>query len=84
MVLAPLGNWVELCVALVYLLASLYAVGYMRLLRKEQPRLPLFYALMAGFALTMLVAPLMNNPGLYWIVIDLTTIVSAFLVGFER
>jgi hydrogenase-4 component F len=26
----------------------------------------------------------MNNPGLYWIVIDLTTIVSAFLVGFER
>lgn len=84
LVLAPLGNWVELCVALVYLLASLYAVGYMRLLRKEQPRLPLFYALMAGFALTMLVAPLMNNPGLYWIVIDLTTIVSAFLVGFER
>jgi hydrogenase-4 component F len=25
-----------------------------------------------------------NNPGLYWIAIDLTTIVSAFLVGFQR
>ena len=80
----PLGLWVVLCVALVYVLASIYAVGYMRLLAEEAPRLPWFYALFAGFALTMMVAPFMNNPGIYWIVIDLTTIVSAFLVGFER
>ena len=82
--LTPLGAWVLFCVGLVYLLASLYAIGYMRLLPEERPRLHKYYALQAGFALTMLIAPLMNNPGIFWIAIDLTTIVSAFLVGFER
>jgi hydrogenase-4 component F len=75
--------WVMLCTAIVYFLASIYAVGYMRLLG-EDDRLFGFYALFAGFGLTTLVAPLMNNIGLYWIVIELTTIVSTFLVAFER
>ena len=75
--------WVILCTAIVYFLASIYAVGYMRLLR-EDDRLFGFYALFAGFGLTTLVAPLMNNIGLYWIAIELTTIVSTFLVAFER
>ncbi len=44
----------------------------------------MFYALFAGFALTMLVAPMVNNLGVYWIAIELTTLVSTFLVGFER
>ena len=84
LLLTPLGAWVLFCVGLVYLLASLYAIGYMRLLPEEKPRLHKYYALQAGFALTMLIAPLMNNPGIFWIAIDFTTIVSAFLVGFER
>ncbi|MGH7013635.1 MAG: proton-conducting transporter membrane subunit [Stellaceae bacterium] len=75
--------WVILCSAIVYLLASIYAVGYMRLL-DEDDRLFRFYALFAGFGLTTLVAPLMNNIGLYWIAIELTTLVSTFLVAFER
>jgi hydrogenase-4 component F len=78
-----LGAWVTLCSAAVYLLASIYAVGYMRLLEEEQ-RLPVFYALFAGFALTTLIGPMMNNAGLYWIAIELTTLVSTFLVAFER
>jgi hydrogenase-4 component F len=78
-----LSAWVILCTAIVYFLASIYAVGYMRLL-KEDDRLPWFYALFAGFAVTTLVAPLMNNIGLYWIAIELTTLVSTFLVAFER
>lgn len=82
-VIDALGAWVILCVAVVYILASIYAVGYMRLLDEEQ-RLPLFYALFAGFALTTLVGPMMNNAGLYWIAIELTTLVSTFLVAFER
>ncbi len=81
--LDPPGAWVLLCVAIVYLLSSIYAVGYMRLL-DEEPRLYVFYALFAGFALTMLVAPLMNNVGVFWITVELTTLVSTFLVGFER
>lgn len=79
----PLGAWVVLCAAAVYLLASIYARGYMRLL-DDDARLPQFYALFAGFALTIFLAPLMNDPGLYWIAIELTTLVSTFLVAFER
>jgi hydrogenase-4 component F len=79
------GAWVTLCTAIVYLLASIYAVGYMRLLaEEEQEKLWSFYALFAGFALTVLFTAVMNNAGLYWIAIELTTLVSTFLVGFER
>jgi hydrogenase-4 component F len=78
-----LGAWVVLCSALVYFLSSLFAVGYMRTLG-EDARLPGFYALFAIFALTTLTAPLMNNLGVYWIAIELTTLVSTFLVAFER
>jgi hydrogenase-4 component F len=78
-----ISAWVILCTSIVYFVASIYAVGYMRL-AGEDKRLYKFYALFAGFGLTMLVAPLMNNIGLYWIAIELTTIVSTFLVAFER
>lgn len=78
------GAWVTLCTAVVYLVASIYAVGYMRLLKEDQEKLWSFYALFAGFALTILVSTVMNNAGLYWIAIELTTLVSTFLVGFER
>ena len=82
-VVDALGAWVMLSITAVYLLASLYAIGYMRQLDKPS-RLHRFYALLAGFALTMLLGPVMNNVGVYWIAIELTTLVSTFLVGFER
>ena len=72
-----------LCVSIVYTLASIYAVGYMRLLDEDE-RLPRFYALFSGFAFTMLGACVMNNVGVYWIAIELTTLISTFLVGFEQ
>lgn len=78
-----LGAWVILCVSIVYTLASIYAVGYMRLLDEDE-RLPLFYALFSGFAFTMLGACVMNNVGVFWIAIELTTLISTFLVGFEQ
>ena len=83
LIVDPLGAWVLLSVAAVYLLASLYSIGYMRTLHTPA-RLHRFYALFAGFALTMLLGPLMNNIGVYWIAIELTTLVSTFLVGFEK
>ena len=82
-VLDRMGAWVILCTAIVYLLASIYSVGYMRLLQEDE-RLFGFYALFAGFGFTTLVGPLMNSVGLYWIAIELTTLVSTFLVAFER
>ncbi len=78
-----LGTWTVLCAALVYFLASIYAVGYMRLLG-ETRRLHRFYAMFAAFALSTLIGPLMNNAGLYWIAIELTTLISTFLIAFER
>ena len=51
----PLSAWVLLCTGIVYLLASIYAVGYMRML-DEPDRLPRFYMLFATFALPMLAA----------------------------
>jgi len=79
----PLGAWAVLCAAIVYFLGSLYAVGYMRLL-DEEARLARFYALFAGFALAILLAPVMNSVALYWVAIEFTTLVSTFLVAFER
>jgi hydrogenase-4 component F len=78
-----LGTWTILCAAIVYFLASVYAVGYMRMLGEEQ-RLHRFYAMFAGFGLSTIVGPMMNNAGLYWIAIELTTLISTFLVAFER
>src|ERR1700752_4263937 len=60
------GSWVLLCSAIVYLLASIYSVGYMRLLDEDE-KLWSFYALFATFALTVLLSTVMNNAGLYWI-----------------
>ena len=84
LLLNPLGLWVMLCTALVYLLASIHAIGYMRGMREESARLNRFYALFSAFALTLFLAPIQNNPGLFWITIELTTITSAFLVAFQR
>lgn len=84
LIISSFGNWVTFCVSTVYLLASIYSVGYIPLLKLNPSHSRRFYMLMEGFALSMLVAPFMNNPGLYWIAIDLTTIISAFLVGIER
>lgn len=81
--LDTLAAWVILCISIVYALSSIYAVGYMRLLNEEE-RLPTFYALFSGFAFTMLAACVMNNAGVFWIAIELTTLISTFLVGFER
>lgn len=82
-VIDGLGTWTILCAAIVYFLASIYAVGYMRMLGQED-RLCRFYAMFAGFALSTLIGPMMNNAGLYWIAIELTTLISTFLVAFER
>jgi hydrogenase-4 component F len=78
------GAWVTLCTAIVYLLASIYSVGYMRAEAELEPRLHGYYALFAGFAFTMFAAPLMNDVGLFWIAVEFTTLVSTFLVAFER
>ncbi len=80
-ILDSLNAWVLVCVGIVYFLSSIYAVGYMRMLHDGGP-LNYFYALFSAFALVMFLAPLMNNIAVYWIMIELTTLVSTFLVSY--
>jgi hydrogenase-4 component F len=83
-----LAAFTILTVALVSCTASIHSVGYMRYVLGEsvedQTRLHRYYALQALFIATMLASPAMSNLGMYLIAIELTTIVSTFLVSFER
>ena len=80
-----LGALVVLLVALVGLTASLFSWGYIRHRtehagrRKEQR----YYGLFNLFVLSMLAVPLLANLALMWVAVALTTLLSAFLVGFE-
>jgi hydrogenase-4 component F len=77
-----LGALVVLLVAFVGLTASLFSWGYLRRGAhggSEQT----YYALFNLFVLSMLAVPILANVALMWIAVELTTLVSAFLVGFE-
>lgn len=82
-ILDAIGAWVMLCVGIVYFLASIYTIGYMRMQHVEK-RLFYYYTLFALFAFIMFIAPMMNNIAVYWIGIEMSTIVSTFLVSFVQ
>ncbi len=68
--------------------ASVYSIGYIRL-EVEDAKISLrkaraYFQLFNLFSLTMLIVPLLNNLALVWIAIEMTTLVSAFLVGFHN
>ncbi len=80
-----LGALVLVLVALVGTTAALFSWGYIRLRaahagpRKEQH----YYALYNLFIMSMLAVPVLANVALMWVAVELTTLLSAFLVGFE-
>jgi hydrogenase-4 component F len=80
-----LGALVLLLVAFVGFTAALFSWGYIgeRVKRGSQKNLRLYYALYNLFVLSMLAVPLLANVALMWIAVELTTLLSAFLVGFE-
>jgi len=72
--------------AVVSFAASVYSIGYI-CLEVEEARISVrkagaYYHLLNLFSFTMLVIPLLNNVALVWIAIEMTTLISAFLVGF--
>lgn len=77
-----LGALVVLLVAFVGFTASLFSWGYLRR-GAHGGNEPSFYALSNFFVLAMLAVPILANVALVWIAIELTTLLSAFLVGFE-
>jgi len=80
-----LGALVLLLVAFVGFTAALFSWGYIAESVKHGRRknIQLYYSLYNLFVLSMLSVPLLANVALMWIAVELTTLLSAFLVGFE-
>jgi hydrogenase-4 component F len=79
-----LGALVLVLVALVGFTAALFSWGYIA----GRPGHPVhhvqrYYGLYNLFVLSMLAIPLLANVALMWIAVELTTLLSAFLVGYE-
>ncbi len=86
-VIDKFSAYIILLVAVVYFLSSMYSISYMKSAIKNEGLTDneffRYYLLINLFALTMLVAPILNNMALYLIDIELTTITSSFLVITE-
>lgn len=78
-----------LLVAFVGMTASLYSIGYLSARNGEEsdthapPRYRQYYPLFNIFLASMLAVPLVSNLAVVWIAIELTTVLSAFLVAYE-
>ncbi|MDD4907688.1 MAG: hydrogenase 4 subunit F [Candidatus Omnitrophica bacterium] len=66
--------------------SALYSIGYINkdvargFISEKKARV--YYFLFNLFCLSMFFVPAVNNLGMLWVAIELTTLVSAFLVGF--
>jgi len=87
------SNWVMvdglsalilLLIAVVATTAAIFSVGYMAHGERTPRRLRLYYANYNLFVFSMLAIPLLTEPTLVWIVVELTTLCSALLVSFEN
>lgn len=81
-----LGSFNILLISMVGFTASIYSVSYMRYEVAEgvtsRRQLGHYYFFLHFFILTMLVVSSVDNLGLLWVGIELTTLVSAMLVAF--
>lgn len=75
-----------LVTAVVGLATALYSIDYIGkdieqgLLSEQKARI--YYIFFNLFCFSMLLVPMVNNLGLMWVAIEMTTLISAFLVGF--
>ncbi len=80
-----LGALVLLLVAFVGTTAALFSTGYLGARGHHDDRRDArrYYALFNLFLLSMLAVPMVAQIALMWIAVSLTTLLSAFLVGYE-
>jgi len=75
-----------LTISVINFIAALYSIGYIssdvRDSTMSERKAKAYYALFNLFTLTMLSVPVVSNLGMVWVAIEMTTLVSAFLVGF--
>lgn len=73
-------------ISVVSFAASLYSIGYIENDKKEglisREKAGFYYFLFNLFCLSMFLVPAVDNLGILWVAIEMTTLVSAFLVGF--
>lgn len=87
------SNWIALdglsalilvLIALVATTAAIFSVGYLGHEHLAPGKLRLYHANYNLFVFSMLAIPLIAEPTLVWIVVELTTLCSALLVSFEN
>jgi hydrogenase-4 component F len=76
-----LGALILVLVALVGFSAAIFSWGYLG--HHSARRQRVYYVLFNLFMVSMLTVPVMANVALMWIAVELTTLLSAFLVGYE-
>jgi len=73
-------------ISVVAFAAALYSIAYIRkdVAQKiiSERKAKFYYLLFNFFCFSMFLVPAMNNLGLLWVAIEMTTLISAFLVGF--
>ena len=79
-----LSALILLLIALVATTAAIYSVGYMAHGTAAPRKLRVYYANYNLFVFSMLAIPVLAEPTLVWIVVELTTLCSALLVSFEN
>jgi len=79
-----LSSLILLLIALVGTTAAIFSFGYMAHWPLSQSKLRLYYANYNLFIFSMLAVPVLAEPTLVWIVVELTTLCSALLVSFEN
>jgi len=79
-----LSALIVLLVAFVGTTAAIFSIGYMGREAISPGKARLYYANYNLFLFSMLAIPLMSEPTLVWIVVELTTLCSALLVSFDN
>lgn len=72
-----------LAVSFVCGLAAVFAGGYMRRREEEKGRLWWFYANYNLLVFSLLAVPALADPNLVWVAVELVTLFSVLLVGYE-
>jgi hydrogenase-4 component F len=79
-----LGALVLVLVGFVGAAAALYSLGYIRMRAADEPTKERhYYVLYNLFLLSLVAVPILANVALMWVAVELTTLLSAFLVGFD-
>ncbi len=79
-----LGALIVLLISLVATTASIFSIGYLGHENLGPGKLRLYYANYNLFIFSMVAIPVLAEPTLVWIVVELTTLCSALLVSFAN